>query len=113
MPRSVASSSPGTTPAIKSCPTDAEPTGWPSGPSGFWPLVATANMTRLTDGGNRMPSAPDVAITPAPKRLGYPCSTIAGKIMEPTATTVATEEPDIEAKIAQAITPASPSPPYQ
>ncbi len=33
--------------------------------------------------------------------------------MEPTATTVATDEPDIEANSAQAITPASPIPPYQ
>ncbi len=42
----------------------------PSGPFGCMPLVATAKMTRLMDGGNRMPSAPDVAITPAPKRGG-------------------------------------------
>ena len=40
----------------------------PSGPRGCMPLVATAKMTRLIDGGNRMPSAPDVAITPAPNR---------------------------------------------
>ena len=32
--------------------------------------VATAKMTRLIEGGNRMPSAPEVAITPAPKRGG-------------------------------------------
>ena len=60
-----------------------------------------------------MPSAPEVAITPAPKRLGKPCATIAGMRTEPIATTVAGEEPDTAANSAQATTPARPRPPYQ
>ncbi len=60
-----------------------------------------------------MPSAPEVAMTPAPKRLGKPCSTIAGSMIEPIATTVAGDEPEIAANSAQAITPARPRPPYQ
>ena len=60
-----------------------------------------------------MPSAPDVAITPAPKRLGKPCATIAGRMIAPIATTVAGDEPEIAANSAQAITPARPRPPYQ
>ncbi len=55
---------------MKSWPTEAESTMAPSGPLGCMPLVATAKMTRLIDGGNRMPSAPEVAITPAPNRGG-------------------------------------------
>ena len=55
-------------------------------------------------GGMRMPSALEVVITPAPKRFGKPCATIAGKMIEP-ATTVAGLEPDTAAKCAQAITP--------
>ena len=60
-----------------------------------------------------MPSAPEVVMTPAPKRLGKPCSTIAGSMIEPIAITVAGDEPEIAANSAQAITPARPSPPYQ
>ena len=60
-----------------------------------------------------MPSAPEVVITPAPNRFGKPCFTIAGSMIEPIATTVAGDEPDMAANSAQAITPASPSPPYQ
>src|SRR6266699_2699245 len=60
-----------------------------------------------------MPSAPEVVITPAPKRLGRPCFTIAGSMIEPIAITVAGEDPETAANSAQAITPASPSPPYQ
>ena len=76
-------------------------------------LVATAYITITIDGGIRMPSAPDVVITPAPKRFGNPCLTIAGKMIEPMATTVAGELPETAAKSAQARTPASPSPPNQ
>ena len=46
-------------PAMNSCPTDV--------------LVATEYITITIDGGIRMPSAPDVVITPAPKRFGNPC----------------------------------------
>ena len=60
-----------------------------------------------------MPSAPEVATTPAPKRFGNPCATIAGMITEPIATTVAGDEPDTAANKAQASTPARPRPPYQ
>ena len=60
-----------------------------------------------------MPSAPDVVMTPAPKRFGKPCLTIAGIMIEPIATTVAGDEPDTAANSAQAITPARPSPPCQ
>ena len=52
-------------------------------------------------------------MTPAPKRFGNPCFTIAGSMIEPIAITVAGEEPDTAANSAQAITPASPRPPYQ
>ena len=55
------------------------------------------------DGGMRMPSAPEVVITPAPKRLGKPCCTIAGRMIEPIATTVAGDEPEIAANSAQAM----------
>ena len=41
-------------PAMNSAPTDV--------------LVATAYITITIDGGIRMPSAPDVVMTPAPKR---------------------------------------------
>ena len=61
---------PGTMPARNNWPTEAELTGWPSGPVAFMPAVAIAYITRLIDGGNRMPSAPEVVITPAPKRFG-------------------------------------------
>jgi hypothetical protein len=67
----------------------------------------------MIEGGTKMPSAPEVVMTPAPKRRGKPCSTIAGRMMEPIATTVATLDPAIAAKSAQATTPASPSPPAQ
>ena len=60
-----------------------------------------------------MPSAPEVVMTPAPKRFGKPCFTIAGSMIEPIAITVAGDEPDTAANSAQAITPASPRPPYQ
>ena len=62
-------------PAMNSAPTDV--------------LVATAYITITIDGGIRMPSAPDVVMTPAPKRAGKPCLTIAGRMIEPIATTVA------------------------
>src|SRR5215218_7947855 len=90
---------PGTMPAMNSWPTDV--------------LVATAYITITIEGGIRMPSAPDVVITPAPKRAGKPWRTIAGKMIEPIATTVAGDEPETAAKSAHATTPASPSPPYQ
>ena len=61
---------PSTSPAMKSWPTEAESTMSPVGPLGCIPAVATAKMTRLIEGGKRMPSAPDVAMTPAPKRGG-------------------------------------------
>ena len=60
-----------------------------------------------------MPSEPEVVITPAPNRFGKPCRTMAGRRMEPIATTVAGLEPDTAANSAQAITPASARPPYQ
>src|SRR5437762_10117330 len=60
-----------------------------------------------------MPSAPDVVITPAPKRAGKPCLTIAGRMIEPMATTVAGDDPETAANKALAITPASPRPPCQ
>ena len=81
-----------------------------------WPtdvLVATEYITMTIDGGIRMPSAPEVVITPAPNCLGKPCLTIAGRMIEPMATTVAGEEPDTAANSAHAITPASASPPCQ
>src|SRR6188768_2014698 len=90
---------PGTMPAMNSAPTEV--------------LVATAYITITIDGGMRMPSAPDVVMTPAPKRAGKPCLTIAGRMIEPMATTVAGELPDTAAKRAHAMTPARPRPPAQ
>src|SRR5204863_2598673 len=98
-PSIIASTRPGTMPAMNSAPTDV--------------LVATAYITITIDGGMRMPSAPEVVTTPAPKRLGKPWATIAGRMIEPMATTVAGDEPDTAAKSAHAITPASASPPCQ
>src|SRR5438132_10863760 len=86
-------------PAMNSAPTDV--------------LVATAYITITIDGGIRMPSAPDVVMTPAPKRFGKPWRTMAGSTIEPMATTVAGDDPEMAANSAQAITPASPRPPYQ
>ena len=65
------------------------------------------------DGGIRIPSAPDVAMTPAPNLFGKPALTIAGNRIEPIATTVAGLEPETAANNAQASTPARPRPPYQ
>ena len=90
---------PGTIPAMNSAPTDV--------------LVATAYITITIDGGMRMPNAPEVVMTPAPKRGGKPCLTIAGRRIAPIATTVAGELPDTAANRAQAMTPASPRPPCQ
>src|SRR5437763_5464785 len=98
-PRNVASTRPGTMPAMNSAPTDV--------------LVATAYITITIDGGIRIPSAPDVVMTPAPKRGGKPCRTIAGRMIEPMATTVAGELPETAANSAHAITPARPRPPAQ
>src|SRR5438477_7509521 len=86
-------------PAMNSAPTDV--------------LVATAYITITIDGGIRMPSAPEVVMTPAPNRLGKPCLTIAGRMIEPMATTVAGDEPETAANSAHAITPASARPPCQ
>ncbi|KFB70308.1 MAG: hypothetical protein AW09_004612 [Candidatus Accumulibacter phosphatis] len=76
-------------------------------------LVATEYMTITIDGGIRMPSAPDVVITPAPNLFGKPALTIAGMRIEPIATTVAGDDPETAANSAQARTPARPRPPYQ
>ncbi len=86
-------------PAMNSAPTEV--------------LVATAYITITIDGGIRMPSAPEVVMTPAPKRAGKPCFSIAGSRIEPMATTVAGELPETAANRAQAITPARPRPPCQ
>lgn len=59
----MASSRPGTTPAMNKAPTEV--------------LVATAYITITMDGGIKIPSAPEVAITPAPKRLGNPALAMA------------------------------------
>ena len=76
-------------------------------------MVATEYITMTIEGGIRMPSAPEVVTTPAPKRFGNPCATIAGRMIEPMATTVAGLDPDTAANSAQAMTPARPRPPYQ
>src|SRR5471032_1436847 len=90
---------PGIMPAINSAPIEE--------------LVDTPYSTRMIDGGTRMPSAPEVVMTPAPKRFGKPCSTIAGRMIDPITATVATLEPQIAANKAQAATPARPKPPGQ
>ena len=55
-PSKKASMMPGTTPAMNSLPTEV--------------LVVTEYITITIDGGIRMPSAPEVVITPAPKPFG-------------------------------------------
>src|SRR6478752_3264969 len=95
----MASTIPGTMPAMNSLPTEV--------------LVETANSTIGIDGGMRIPSEPEVVITPAPNFLGNPCATIAGRITDPIATTVAGDEPEIAANSAHASTAASARPPYQ
>src|SRR6476661_10368828 len=90
---------PGTMPAMNRVPTEV--------------LVETEYITITIDGGIRMPSAPEVVMTPAPKRLGKPALTIAGSRIEPIATTVAGLEPDTAANSAHATTPDRPRPPYQ
>src|SRR5487761_2442176 len=99
MPSIVASMIPGTTPAMNSLPTEV--------------LVETEYSTIAIDGGIRMPSAPEVVTTPAPKRGGKPCLIIAGMTTEPIATTQAGDDPETAANSAQAITAASPRPPNQ
>jgi hypothetical protein len=76
-------------------------------------LVATEYITITIDGGIRMPSAPEVVMTPAPNLFGKPALTIAGSRIEPIATTVAGDEPETAANRAQASTPERPRPPYQ
>src|SRR3982751_3242062 len=95
----VASTMPGTTPAMNSAPTDV--------------FVDTEYITITIDGGIRMPSAPEVVMTPAPNRFGKPARTIAGSRIEPIATTVAGDEPETAANSAHASTPASPRPPWK
>ena len=90
---------PGTTPAMNRAPNDV--------------LVDTENITITIEGGIRIPSAPDVVMTPAPKLFGKPALIIAGNRIEPIATTVAGDEPDTAANSAHASTPARPRPPYQ
>src|ERR1700688_2086926 len=94
-----ASTTPGTMPLMNSAPIDE--------------LVATPYRTRMMEGGMRIPSAPEVAMTPTPNRSGKLFSTMAGIMIDPMATTVATLEPEIAANSAQADTPASPRPPGQ
>ena len=55
---------------MNNCPTEAEPTGSPLGPTPFMPAVAMEYITRLMEGGNKMPKAPEVVMTPAPNSLG-------------------------------------------
>ena len=81
------------TPAINNLPTEV--------------FVETEYITMTIDGGIKIPNAPEVVMTPAPKRFGYLASTIAGKIIDPIATTVAGDDPDTAANKAQATTPAS------
>ena len=59
-----------------------------------------------------MPSAPEVEITPAPNLLGKPALTMAGRRIEPMATTVAGLNPTPRQR-ARRPTPARPRPPYQ
>ncbi len=86
------------TPAMNSAPTEL--------------LVETAYITMTMDGGIRMPSPPDEAMTPVPKRFGKPCLSMAGSRMEPMATTVAGEDPETAANRRAGHTAASPSPPW-
>jgi hypothetical protein len=88
---------PGTTPAMNSLPTEVS--------------VAAPYTTITMDGGIRMPSVPALQITPAAKGCEYPALTMPAMTIEPTATTVAGDEPETAANSMQAITEAIASPP--
>ena len=62
-------SMPGTTPAMNSCPTEAERRACLPDRARCC-RRSPRDSTMTIDGGIRMPSAPEVAITPAPKRFG-------------------------------------------
>ena len=63
------------------------------------------------DGGIRIPKVPALQITPAAKSLEYPDLTIPAITIDPTATTVAGDDPDRAANNIQAKTPAIAKPP--
>ena len=68
---------PGMTPAMNSCPTEADNPRWPSGPNAPLPPVATAKMTIPLDGRLSTPDPPDLARTTAPHALAHPGSPLA------------------------------------
>jgi hypothetical protein len=93
-----ASSSPGITPARNSAPMDA----------------SDMMVFRMIgpDGGIRMPGIQPAAATPKASRSGKPNRVIWGIALNPIDRAVATDDPKIAAKIVQANTVATPSPPF-
>ena len=85
------------TPAINNAPTEVS--------------VAAPYTTITMDGGIRIPSVPALQTTPAAKGCEYPARTMPAITIEPTATTVAGEEPETAANRQQARTEAIARPP--
>ncbi len=73
--------------------------------------VIAPYTTITSDGGIRIPSVPELHMTPAAKVRVYPDATMPTIITLPTATTVAGAEPDTAAKKALASNAAMASPP--
>src|SRR5699024_10266041 len=73
--------------------------------------VAAPYTTSTIDGGTRIPSVPALHTTPAANGFGYPDRTIPAMTIEPTATTVAGDDPDTAANSTQASTEAMARPP--
>ena len=65
-PSSIASISPGITPAMNRSPMDADMTSSPFGPFTTMPEVATEYITITMEGGIRMPNPPAEVTVPTP-----------------------------------------------
>ena len=63
------------------------------------------------EGGIKIPSVPPAAMTPSPSRSGYPNRFICGSALAPIERAVATDDPEMAAKIVQERTVATPRPP--
>ena len=70
-----------------------------------------ANITIGRLGGIKTPRPPEAAVTPVTNVLSYPCSSMAGIMMLPTAANVAWPEPEIAPNNIQVSTVAMGTPP--
>src|SRR5690606_11434192 len=95
--RSTPSVMPGTTPAMNNWPTEVS--------------VTAPYTTSTMDGGINMPSVPALQTMPVANSFVYPARTMPAITMEPTATTVAGEDPDTAANKQHASTDAIAKPP--